>query len=154
MKTMKLFPCRFKKIGWLIFIPSLCLGILYLIFSTSLEIQGVHIPVVYNSGLIFGIGGEQGFFKTAEVDWLMNLLGILIIIGGILVGFSAEKNEDEYINFLRLKSVFWSLKISYLIVLILFLTIYGMAFFNVMILSMYLPLVLYVFKFNYLLSRK
>ena len=62
--------------------------------------------------------------------------------------------EDEYINFLRLKSVFWSLKISYLIVLILFLTIYGMAFFNVMILSMYLPLVLYVFKFNYLLSRK
>lgn len=153
MKNLKLLPNRCKKVGWLIFIPSLCLGILYLIFSTSLEIQGVHIPVVYNSGLIFGIGGEQGFFKTAEVDWLMNLLGILIIIGGILVGFSAEKNEDEYISSLRLQSVLWSLAVSYAVVLILFLTVFGSVFFTVMVIAMYLPLILYIFRFEYLLKR-
>ena len=150
MKNLKLLPNRCKKVGWLIFIPSLIWGLIMIIFEINFEDFKIHLPVFFNSGLF----SESGFFQIAKVDWVTNLTGLLIIIGGLLVGFSNEKNEDEYINFLRLKSVFWSLMMSYLIVLILFLTIYGMAFFNVMILSMYLPLVLYVFKFNYLLSRK
>ena len=150
MKNLKLLPNGCKKVGWLIFIPSLIWGLIMIIFEINFEVFKIHLPVFFNSGLF----SESGFFQITKVDWVTNLTGLLIIIGGLLVGFSNEKNEDEYINFLRLKSVFWSLMISYLIVLILFLTIYGMAFFNVMILSMYLPLVLYVFKFNYLLSRK
>lgn len=150
MKNLKLLPNRFKNIGWVIFIPSLIWGLIMIIFEINFEDFKIHLPVFFNSGLL----SESGFFQITKVDWVTNLTGLLIIIGGLLVGFSNEKNEDEYINFLRLKSVFWSLMISYLIVLILFLTIYGMAFFNVMILAMYLPLILYIFKFNYLLLRK
>lgn len=151
MNTLQLFPNHYKKIGWFIFIPSLILGIISLTgIINSLEVS---LPVVYNSG--FPLSNEDsGLFKTTEIDFFPNLFGVLIIIGGILVGFSKEKIEDEYISNLRLKSVFWSLSVTYSIVLILFLTIFGTLFFTAMILIMFLPLLLYVFRFNYLLRTR
>ncbi|MCU7618736.1 hypothetical protein NZ698_16185 [Chryseobacterium sp. PBS4-4] len=149
MNTLKLFPNRFKKIGWIIFIPSLILGLISLSGVMNFEIS---LPVIYNSG--FFSDENQGFFKTAEIDLFPNLFGLLIIVGGILVGFSKEKIEDEYISSLRLKSVFWSLIVSYSIVFILFVTVFGSVFLTVMILIMFLPLVLYIFRFNYLLFKK
>ncbi|KFF00325.1 hypothetical protein IX39_06605 [Chryseobacterium formosense] len=151
MNTLQLFPHRYKRIGWLIFIPSLAMGLLSL--SNLINFPEVSLPVFYNSGLPFS-SEEPGLFKNAEIDLFPNLFGILIIIGGILIGCSKEKIEDEYISSLRLKSVFWSLIVTYSIVLILFLTIFGTLFFTVMILIMFLPLVLYVFRFNYLLLKK
>lgn len=150
MNTLQLFPNRFKNIGWFIFIPSLILGILSL--ADILNFPDITLPVFYNSG--FPLSNEEsGFLKNTETDFFSNLFGILIIIGGILVGFSKEKIEDEYISSLRLKSVFWSLIVTYFIVMLLFLTIFGSLFFTVMILIMFLPLVLYVFRFNYLLLK-
>lgn len=149
MNTLQLFPNRYKNIGWFIFIPSLILGLISLSGVMNPQLS---LPVFYNSG--FFDNGQQGFLKTAEIDLFPNLFGFLIIIGGILVGFSKEKIEDEYISSLRLNSVFWSLIISYSIVLILFITVFGSLFFTFMILIMFLPLVLYVFRFNYLLLKK
>ncbi|MCY0971019.1 hypothetical protein [Chryseobacterium wangxinyae] len=149
MNTLQLLPNRFKMIGWLIFIPSLILGMTSLTGILNFQIS---LPVIYNSG--FFNDGQDGFLKTTEIDLLPNLFGILIVIGGILVGFSKEKIEDEYISSLRLKSVFWSLIASYSIVLILFLTVFGSLFFTIMILIMFLPLVLYILRFNYLLLKK
>lgn len=150
MKTLKLLPNQCKKIGWLIFLPSLIFGLLIIFFDKSFEFGKISFPVFYDSGFF----EKSGFFSISKIDWFTNLIGILIIIGGLLVGFSREKNEDEYISSLRLKSVFWSLMVSYSIVLILFLAIFGLEFFNVMIVAMYLPLVLYIFRFNYLLSNE
>lgn len=151
MNILQLLPNRFKKIGWLIFIPSLILGIISL--TGIINFPDISLPVFYNSG--FPLSSEEsGLFKNTEIDLFPNLFGILIIIGGIMVGFSKEKIEDEYISSLRLKSVFWSLIASYSIILILFLTIFGSLFLTVMILIMFLPLVLYVFRFNYLLLKK
>lgn len=151
MNTLKLFPNHFKKIGWFIFIPSLILGILSL--TDILNFPEVSLPVFFNSGFPLS-NDETGLFKNTEIAIFPNLFGILIIIGGIQVGCSKEKIEDEYISSLRLKSVFWSLVVTYSIILVLFLTIFGSLFFTAMILIMFLPLVLYVFRFNYLLLKK
>lgn len=149
--TLKLFPNQFKKIGWIIFIPSLILGILSL--TNIFSFPEVSLPVFYNSGFPFS-GEDSGLLKTTEIAIFPNVFGILIIVGGILIGFSKERIEDEYISSLRLKSVFWSLIVTYSIITILFLTVFGMAFFTVMIIIMFLPLVLYIFRFNYLLLKK
>lgn len=151
MNTLQLFPNRYKKLGWFIFVPSLILGLLSL--SNILNFPEISLPVFYNSG--FPLSNEEsGMFKNTEINFFPNLFGILIIIGGILIGCSKEKIEDEYISSLRLKSVFWSLIVTYSIVLVLFLTVFGALFFTIMILIMFLPLVLYVFRFNYLLLKK
>lgn len=149
MNALQLLPNRFKMMGWFIFLPSLILGLISLSGVMNFEIS---LPVIYNSG--FFDDGEKGFLKTAKIDLFPNLFGILIIIGGILVGFSKEKIEDEYISNLRLKSVFWSLIVSYSIVFLLFLTVFGSIFLTVMILIIFLPLILYIFRFNYLLLKK
>ncbi|MFC3159098.1 hypothetical protein SAMN05443633_1038 [Chryseobacterium arachidis] len=149
--TLKLFPNRFKKIGWFIFIPSLILGILSL--TNIFSFPEISLPVFYSSG--FPLNNEEaGLLKTTEIALFPNLFGILIIIGGILIGCSKEKTEDEYISSLRLQSVFWSLIVTYSIVLILFLTVFGSLFFTMMIIMIFLPLVLYVFRFNYVLLKK
>lgn len=151
MNTLQLFPNRYKKLGWFIFVPSLILGLLSL--SNILNFPEISLPVFYNSG--FPLSNEEsGMFKNTEINFFPNLFGILIIIGGILIGCSKEKIEDEYISSLRLKSVFWSLIVTYSIVLVLFLTVFGTLFFTIMILIMFLPLVLYVLRFNYLLLKK
>ena len=151
MKALSLLPSRFKKAGWCIFLPSLVLGIVSL--TGLFSMPEISLPAVYNSG--FPLSQEEsGFFVNTEIAVFPNLFGILIIIGGLLVGCSKETIEDEYISGLRLKSVFWSLMVTYSVILILFLTVFGTAFLTVMILIMFLPLVLYVFRFNYLLLKK
>ena len=91
MNTLQLFPNRFKMIGWFIFIPSLILGLISLSGVMNFEIS---FPVIYNSGIFND--ENQGFLKTAEIDLFPNLFGILIIIGGIMVGFSKEKINSFY----------------------------------------------------------
>ena len=151
MKTSNLLPNYFKKIGWIIFLPTSFFAIAFLIWNFDLGI--IRIPVIYNSGLFLN-NGKVGFFKIFNVEWFPNLLSVVLIIGGYLVGFSKEKIEDEYISHLRLKSILWSLKWSYLLILILLITIFGMVFFKIMIVVIYLPLLLYIFRFNYLLIKK
>ena len=73
------------------------LGLISLSGMMNFEISS---PVIYNSGIFND--ENQSFLKTAEIDLFPNLFGILIIIGGIMVGFSKEKIEDEYISSLRL----------------------------------------------------
>ena len=151
MKTLSLLPHSFKRTGWFIFIPSLLLGILSL--TRLVSFPEVSIPVFYNSG--FPLSSEEtGIFVSAEIAVFPNLFGILIIIGGLLTGCSRESIEDEYIASLRLKSVFWSLIVTYSIVLLLLVTVFGYFFFSIMIITLFLPLVLYIFRFNYLLLKR
>lgn len=153
MKNLNLFPYRYKKIGWIILIPSLLFGIAALLFNDCFSFENVKIPVFYNSGFFLAQGESKGFFEAIYVDAVVNIAGSLTLIGGMLVGFSKEKVEDEFISSLRLSAVIWSLLVSYTIVLLLFITIFGTLFFTMMIIAMYLPLLLYIFRFQYLLYK-
>ncbi|SHK65175.1 hypothetical protein [Chryseobacterium polytrichastri] len=124
-----------------------------LLLTGIFTLPEISLPVFYNSGY-FSTNEDVGLFKNIEIDFFQNLFGILIIIGGVLVGYSKEKIEDEYISSLRLRSVFWSLMVTYSIILILFLTLFGILFFTAMIIIIFLPLILYIFRFNYLLLKK
>jgi fatty acid desaturase len=71
----------------------------------------------------------------------------------VLVGFSKEKEEDEFIRELRLSSLLWAVLISYALLLLAFLTIYGFAFFSVMVYNMFTVLVIFIIRFHYLLYK-
>jgi hypothetical protein len=45
MKNLKLLPNRCKKVGWLIFIPSLIWGLIMIIFEINFEDFKIHLPV-------------------------------------------------------------------------------------------------------------
>jgi biotin transporter BioY len=88
-----------------------------------------------------------------ETNLTNTVLGVLFIIGAILVSFSKEKNEDEFIAIIRLKSLLWAVLVNYMLLIIAFLLVYELPFFTVMTFNMFTVLLLFIFRFHFLLYR-
>jgi len=75
----------------------------------------------------------------------------LILIGLMVVAFSRERTEDEFVAHIRLHSLLWSFAVYYAIVLISVWIFYDEKFWSVMIYHLFMPLLFYVvlFRLNY-----
>ena len=71
----------------------------------------------------------------------------------MMVGFSKEKNEDEYIANLRLSSLMWAVWVNYVLLLLCFIFVYGMGFLHVMIYNMFTVLIIFIGRFNLILFK-
>lgn len=149
MKKLPLIPTKYKPLGWIILIPSLILGIFLIV--TDLESSWLTLPVFAIIGS--GILTETKYFSIIETDVILTITGVLIIVGGLLVAFSREKFEDEFISNMRLSSFQWAVFVNYAIMLLCFLFIYGPTFFTVMTFNMFTVLLLFIIRFNYLLFK-
>ncbi|MCO6497823.1 MAG: hypothetical protein J5I50_09195 [Chitinophagaceae bacterium] len=151
MKPIKLLPHRFKAIGWIVLIPSALIGLLILSQQDgflNLSIPGKIFAVVNND-----IFEDPQYFTIIKTDLLATLLGALVTLGALIVAFSAEKEEDEFIAALRLSSFQWAVLVSYGILLFCFLFIFGLAFFTAMAINMFTVIFLFIIRFNYLLYK-
>lgn len=149
MKTKFLLPNRCKSIGWALL--TISTGIWAYVSVTGKEFSFLQFNVfsVASSGLM----QETQFFSFIPVNMTYTIIGSLFIIGGLLVSFSKEKIEDEFITELRLSSFQWAVLANYLILLLLFFFVYGMGFLTVMIYNMFTVLILFIVRFNYLLIK-
>jgi hypothetical protein len=153
-------------IGWIIFFPSFLLGI-YLIVTN-------YAPAWLNTNMIsffpdipfknegVTVTTSEGWTKIIDnykliglqpVNLANTIVGILFIVSCLLVGFSREKNEDEFIDKIRLSSLLWAVLVNYLLLLFAFLFVYEIAFLNVMIYNMFTTLLIFILRFNYVLYR-
>jgi hypothetical protein len=149
MTNKLLLPHRFKMIGWCILVPATIVGIILTI--TGYEADWLSSRVfAFISEEAFG---KSKFFSMITVNITNTLIGSIFIFGAILVGFSKEKKEDEFIANLRLSSLLWSAWVNYALLLIAFLFVYGMAFFNVMVYNMFTILIIFIIRFNYILYK-
>ncbi len=150
METKFLLPNKFKSVGWLILLFSILLWV-YVAFILKDEIAILQTSV-------FSIIGSEllkptEYFSIIQTNLTYTLIGILFIFGGLLVVFSKEKTEDEFISKLRLVSFQWSFLINYILLFFLFIFIYGLDFMNVMIYNMFTTLILFICRFHYLLFK-
>lgn len=155
MKQTLLLPSRFKTIGWFILIPATIAGIVLIATSFESEWLTTSVFALFNDELFFGkheLGKSQNF-SFITVDVTNTLVGVLFIIGGLMVGFSKEKREDEFIANLRLSSLLWSVWVNYVLLLFAFLLIWNFAFLNVMVYNMFTILIIFIIRFNYILHR-
>ena len=148
MATKLLFPHTYKRIGWVILVPSIT-GLLLTYYGFEAKILKATVPAFFYDELL----GTQYFFKWVNTDITVTCIGLLFILGSILVGFSKEKREDEYIANLRLTSLLWAVYVNYGLLFLAFLFIYGTNFFNVMVYNMFTTLIIFIMRFNYLLYR-
>ncbi len=81
------------------------------------------------------------------------MIGSFFIIGALLVSFSKEKNEDEFIAEIRLSSLLWAVWVSYILLLVAFLIVYGTPFFEIMVYNMFTVLIIFIVRFNYILYK-
>ena len=99
MKTHFLLPNSFKKVGWIL----LALSTPLIVFGELEFLKDISILAIYNSGFtLLGGGGGEGFFQIIKDDIQFELVGLLLIAGGVFVAFAREKNEDEFISKIRL----------------------------------------------------
>ncbi len=87
-----------------------------------------------------------------------NLTDEVAVVGGILslfmIAFSRLKTEDEYVSFIRLKSLQWGVYANYAIFILLTCVIYGDWYMNVLYYNIATILVLFILIFNYQLYIK
>jgi hypothetical protein len=145
-----LFHHKYKKIGWFIFVPSILIGTILITNIGDLKFLSLEANVFSIFPVLFQ---ENNYFSIIKIDIVPTLVGILIIIGGILVGFSKEKIEDEFIQHLRLTSLLWAVLANYLILLLCFIFIYGENFLEVMVYNIFTVLIIFIFRFNYILYK-
>lgn len=149
MKKFALLNHRYKKYGWVLLCSGIVLWLGQLIYNDDISFFKTKFLTVVNSDIFT----KSTYFSINEVNLTVTLIGILTIVGGLLVAFSKEKEEDEYINQLRLSSFQWAVLINYIILLIVFLTVFGPDFLYVMMVNMFTVLGLFIIRFHYLLYR-
>lgn len=152
MKLNYLFPNNFKKIGWLILVPTVILGLALLIFEFELSFLDFKLPAIFIDEEILSDDSRR-LFGMVNDNILNEILGILIIIGSLFVAFSKEKLEDEYISKIRLESLVWAVYVNYAILLFCFLFIFDFSFFTVMIFNMFTVLLFFIIRFNWQISK-
>lgn len=113
MKNPLLIPNKYKVIGWIIFLSALAS---YFI-NTNLEWQPAFLDFTFNQNDLVG-----------ETNLLKEILFTLGMIGLFMISFAKEKQEDEYVSFLRLKCWQYAAIISMVISLFGTLGIYGMRY--------------------------
>ena len=148
MKINNLLPNKYKLTGWIIFIFGL---ISIIILSLFPEFKGfIEVPVlsIYHDG--FMTSENDGFFKLIENDITGELAALFLIIGGLIVVFTKEKVEDEFIAKLRSDSLVWSVILNYCILIFAIIFVYDFTFLNILFYNMFTPLLFYIIRFNYL----
>ncbi len=149
MKANYLFPNRYKKIGWLIFIPGILLGIVFLIYQSEISLFDFKV---------FAVARDEIFSKTILFSFFDNNIldevsSVLIIIGALLIAFSKEEYEDEFISKIRLESLVWATYVNYIVLILSIIFVYDMAFFWVLVFNMFTLLVFFLIRFNWSLYK-
>ena len=149
MSSKLLLPNRYKMIGWIILIPATIVG---------LVLASNEFGAAWLWGKVFAIANDgpndhYRYFVVAYTNITNTVVGTLFIIGALLVSFSKEKNEDEFIAELRLSSLLWAVCVSYILLLVAFILVYGSPFLDVMIYNMFTVLIIFIIRFNYLMRK-
>lgn len=152
MKTHFLFPNQFKIIGWLLFVPSFIFSVLATIFKWSID-QYLEIKVfaIYSDEFLKSNSGK--FFHLINNSISDELLTFTLIIGGILIGFSKLKNEDEMIGKIRYESLVWATYFNYGLLLFFTAFFYGISFLNVLFYNTFALLVFFIIRFHYMIYK-
>ncbi|NDK56261.1 hypothetical protein GWO68_10060 [Pontibacter sp. BT213] len=100
-----------------------------------------------------GIFEPDKAFTLTRNNIADELVAIVAIVGGLLAAFSREKDEDEYIAQIRLESLLWATYINYGFLLFSVLFIYGLAFYQVLLLNILTLLLIFLIRFNFILYR-
>ncbi len=149
MSQALLLPYRYKKIGWIILIPATIMGIILIMGDFESEWLAAKVFTFFSDEIL---AGKKSFsFITTNIT--NTLVGTLFLVGAMLTAFSREKQEDEYIEKQRLSSLLWAVWVNYLLLLISFIFIYGMAFLQVMIYNMFTVLIIFIARFNFILYQ-
>ena len=145
MKLNYLFPHRFKRIGMILLIPFILIGIYVVQYDIEPEFFDLSVPSIFTEEIM----GRKYVFSMIDNNILNEIIGVMLIISFLLVAFSKERQEDELIAKIRLESLVWATYVNYAVLLFSMIFIFGMSFLWVMIFNMFTILLFFIIRFNW-----
>ncbi|RRD63047.1 hypothetical protein [Tannerella forsythia] len=148
MKNTYLFPNSYRRIGQILAIPSVLLCGYYLFFA-----DGDLLPCRMFSVLSFELFSSVEWFTMVETDAMRQISFVLFTISLLFIAFSREKEEDEYMEYLRSHSMRWAMLISGIVTIVVTLLVYNLAYLYFVFINLYLILILFILKYRIDLHR-
>ena len=136
MKNYLLIPNKYKVYGWVVF----------LLFAAFHVVANIVYPEIGRKIALPGYRNDS--FLDSLTDSNLTFVGAGVLLGLVMICFSREKNEDEYISYLRLRSWQLSVLISYGVLFVANLLVYGGWFLSFMIYNMLTVLIVFIVTFN------
>ena len=149
MNTNYLLPQKCKKIGLFILLPTVLFYIIYEYLDTSLfysgpEIFKMKVPVFFEDGKFLSITSKSVY---------NGVIGGIVLISSLMISFSKEKQEDEFIEKIRLNSLLWTVYVNSLLVFISLILFYDGTFFWMMVFNLFNVLWLFSIRFNWQINK-
>ena len=144
---------KFKKPGWVLLLIGIVLWLTLLGFEFESNLLNTKVLAIWSDDFLSNDGSSR-IFRILENDIIDEIITLIIITGGLMVSFSKEKIEDEFIAGLRLSSLKWAFLVNYIVLILATLFVYGISYFNILVFNMFTPLIIFIARFNYLVYKK
>ncbi|TDQ19245.1 hypothetical protein DFQ04_1066 [Algoriphagus boseongensis] len=141
MLSKLLLPHYLQKIGWLILVPFSLL-----LFSNNY--------FDFNFSFLEFEVREGGLFEDAKENFTNELALIGVFVSLFLIAFSREKEEDEYIQKLRLDSLLLAFYANTFILIIGTLVFYGFGYLEFMGYNMFTIQLIFILRFRWVLFQQ
>lgn len=149
MKNLLLFPYTFRPIGWVILILSFAIGLLGTVLEWEFDCLNWQVFAIHAGGIL-----EKDVFLGWVKDNVTNeFLGLFLLFGLMLVGFSRVQHEDEYTLQMRYNALMWAAWTNCLLMVFTMVFFYGTSYWFCMLFNMYSVMTIYVLRFGYLLHK-
>lgn len=136
--------------GWVFYLLLIAGAIVHFGFDGEVFEEYLTLPVLsFLYDPLFNEG--SGLFTRNNI--IDEVITIGLVISGLVHGFSREAVEDELISKMRMEALAWSLfwNCGFLILGTLF--IYGVYYFQVMTMEMFMILLLFNLRFSWMLRK-
>lgn len=154
MKSTLLIAHRWKTLGWTLSIPAFIGGIFFMALDAPDDYLKVTIPNTLAKFLWIDNGPFSNGTGPVTLSLLDELISLTLLLGLLLLSFSKEKVEDEWIQRVRLESFQWAILINTLLLMGFTVFTHGSPFLSVMVYNMFTPLLIFVGRFYYILRIK
>jgi hypothetical protein len=143
MESKFLLPHRYKLIGWFLLVPSFIMGVLWM----------AGVRAVVNAPVFALWSTNQELFTIINKNIYNEIVMIPLLASLMIVTFTKEKHEDEYIMKLRLDSLVWSIYINFSLLIVAIIFIFRDGYYNIMIYNQFTVLILFIIRFNFVLYK-
>lgn len=147
MLTKILLPHTYQKIGWIMILPFSVL--LFAVHYLGFEFYWLSLPDFQSA--------EEGFPKLFDPDktnysYEFALIGVFVAL--FFLAFSKEKQEDEYIQKLRLDSLLIAFYLNTFILILGTLLFYGFGYLEFMGYNMFTIQLVFIARFKWVLYQQ
>lgn len=151
MKNLYLFPRKYIAV-------ALPVAVLCITYFTLITLEAIECPFVFTTKVpMFSLVHDKLFepnhtyFGWESRNIEKELLGITLIVSALVIAFTKEQVEDEFIQSLRHQALQWSIVVSYIAVIIGVLIFYNLDYVTFSSWALLFPLASFILRFRYLL---